>query len=274
MPELPEVELTRENLSIWTHEAHRGSLDIIDERVLVTGDASTLIAAFSGGGWQEPIRTGKFLLWPFSDGYALIVHLAMTGKWVRREKAERGKTTRAVITLDTGVILQFEDQRRFGKFWWGKRRSVENISGWNKLGPDVRNKQHSALRALTASASTSKRKIVSLLLDQSIVSGIGNIVANEALYLSGIHPLSHANTLSESQITLLFEGVIKTVETSLLRDRGSEILYQGEKGAENPFIIYGRENFSCGACTATIQRQKHAGRSIFVCPRCQSPPSS
>ena len=272
MPELPEVELTRENLIQWTHSDEVTECKVLDQSLVLTGDIDHLEKSFAERSLGTPLRKGKFIQWPLSDGKVLIFHMAMTGKWISRKDGKIPKGSRLLLKLASGNNLLFVDMRRFGKFWWGPQTSVEQNSGWSKLGPDAWTERKRASECLCTTAAQTQRKIGSLLLDQSILSGVGNILANEALFRSRIHPLSRSNLLTTVQLLLLFENILATIETSLTRDRGTEILYQGEKGAENPFLVYGKENLPCPVCGQNILRERLSGRSVFVCKRCQSSP--
>jgi len=268
MPELPEVELTRESLMRWTSGHGIASLEMNDSKLMEGLPLAELQRAFQQGEWGEVRRRGKLLVWDFTEGRALGIHLRMTGKFVLRESPENTRKTRSTIALPNGQRILFEDQRRFARWEWGSLPHVEAEMGWNRLGPDAWTAMPKAT-TLHEKSQRYTRNIRDILLDQQFISGVGNIIANESLFLSGIHPLTPGRALSPSRWDRLTKAIRQTLETSLARDRGQEILYQGEKDANNPFLVYGKSGKACPRCGTVITGGKKAGRSLFACLKCQ-----
>ena len=268
MPELPEVELTRENLMRWTSGHAIASLEVNDSNLIEGLPLAELQHAFERGEWRDIRRRGKLLIWDFAEGKALGIHLRMTGKFILRESPEKTRKSRSTIALPNGQCIVFEDQRRFARWEWGSLLHVETELGWNRLGPDAWSAMPPAT-ALHEKSQRTRRSIRDILLDQQFISGVGNIIANESLFLSGIHPLTPGKSLSRFRWEQLTKAIQETLETSLARDRGQEILYQGEKGANNPFLVYGKAGEPCPQCGTVITGGKKTGRSLFACLKCQ-----
>jgi formamidopyrimidine-DNA glycosylase len=203
-------------------------------------------------------RHGKRLLWRFGDG-ALLLHLGMTGKWTLGP----APFPRVHLTLDTGRVLTFNDPRLLGGVvptTW----SAGLVALSDGLGPDA---WEAALPALTG-----KRAVKVALMDQSVVAGIGNVQAMEALWRAHIHPATPCDALTESERARLPAAVHAQLEHGLaLLGEGDEIVYVEEDRSQNPFSIYRREGAPCPACGTPIGRFVQAGRGTWWCPRCQPP---
>ena len=264
MPELPEVECLRLQWKSWIQRPL--VLELADGSLLSSREEARLRHLLLNNLSSTIERRGKLLLTRFPSGEGWIQHLGMTGKWVNRQAPYAGKSRALLQGQDT--VLVFQDMRRFGKWWFGPVHEAQKLSGWNRLGPDALDETDLALKALIASR---KRRVPirNLLLEQSLVSGVGNIVATEALFEAGIHPAQRTNTLSEESFPNLIRCIQRVIHRSIERDRGREIAYQGERGAKNPFRVYGHETRSCDRCSTPISRIVLGGRSAFFCPMCQ-----
>lgn len=268
MPELPEVEMTRENLAVWMGTPRPVSLVIEDDALLHAEERSSIVTAFNHGQWRTLRRHGKLLLWEFSEGKTLAMHLRMTGKFVLRRKEDPEEKSRARIHLGDERYILFQDVRRFGKWWWGDTALVSKACGLDALGPDAWSHFPEA-QWLRSKAQETRKSLKALLLDQSFVAGVGNIVATEGCFEAKISPFLAAKELHEEEWKRVRDGIHKTIEKTLHRDRGAEIAYQGEKNAPNPFLIYGRSHSPCPECGTLISTDRIGGRSAFWCSTCQ-----
>ncbi|MEN9260221.1 MAG: DNA-formamidopyrimidine glycosylase [Thermostichus sp. HHBFW_bins_43] len=279
MPELPEVETVRQDLQRLT----LGSRVIAVEVLLPRTIAYPAVEAFGQGlvgsrftRWQ---RRGKYLLGSLDSGASLGVHLRMTGQLLWLEgSAPLSAYTRVRLGMEGGHDLRFVDQRTFGQMWWVPPGvpPEQVIPTLQTLGPEPFAEAFSD-EYLQAALQRSRRPIKSALLDQRLVAGVGNIYADEALFLSGLHPLTPAARLSEEAIARLREALVRVLQAGLeqrgttLRDyrdlRGLNGNYQGQAW------VYSREGDPCRVCGRPIQRLKLAGRSAHFCPHCQPEPS-
>jgi formamidopyrimidine-DNA glycosylase len=281
LPELPEVETVRRGLNKLTL-----SQPILGGEVLL---ARTLaypkdIAQFWQGitnmaiaQWQ---RRGKYLLAKLINDSAqpagwLGVHLRMTGQllWVEQD-APLQKHTRIRLLFAQNQELRFVDTRTFGKFWYVPPQIEPSsiITGLQKLGPEPFDPDFT-VQYFTQQLHNRRRLIKTLLLDQSVVAGIGNIYADEALFKSGIRPDRLAASLTTKQSQQLHQAIISVLQAAI--DKGgttfSDFLnllgVSGNYG--DSALVYGRHKEACRVCGTTIDKIKLAGRSSHFCPSCQ-----
>src|SRR5256885_12197444 len=281
MPELPEVEtvarglrqaiLGRRILSVTL-----GKTDFID-------DPAALEQHLPGRQIEAVERYGKFMLLRLSavneepraatNGDAapasLLVHLGMTGQIAPSPAGQPlEKHTHVCLLLDDGRELRYTDARRFGRIAYLTKTSLaEELAGFGADPLEV-SKEEFANRMCERRA-----RIKALLLDQSVLRGVGNIYADESLWRAKIHPARLASTLSKKQAITL-RRVLQDVLHKAIAARGSSISdfldADGEPGEyQRHHRAYGREGKRCYRCGATIRRIVVAGRSSYFCPRCQ-----
>jgi formamidopyrimidine-DNA glycosylase len=225
---------------------------------------------------SSKIKKDSSLTPSFKAGW-LGVHLRMTGQllWVDRHLPLQ-KHTRIRLFLDSDKELRFVDTRTFGKFWFvpPQRSPQEIITGLQLLGPEPFSSDFS-LSYFANKIGKSQRNIKTLLLDQSIVAGIGNIYADEALFKSGIRPDAIANHLDRKQIERLHLAIIEILQTAI--DKGGTTFsdFLSVTGVNGNYggvaWVYGRKDEPCRICGTSIERIKLGGRSSHFCPQCQLP---
>ena len=280
MPELPEVEVVRRGL-----EAHVAGKTITAVRVNhpravrrheagpADLTARLLNMRITGTG-----RRGKYLWLTLSDDSALVVHLGMSGQMLLGPVQNEGHLRIAAL-LDDGTALSFVDQRTFGGWML---TDVVTVDGTDVPAPvahiardplDPRFDREGVVEVLRRKHSEIKRQ----LLDQTVVSGIGNIYADEALWRVKINGTRLASSLSRKQLGELLEAATEVMTDSLGEGGTSfDSLYvnvNGESGYfERSLDAYGREGEPCRRCGAVMRREKFMNRSSFYCPRCQPKP--
>ncbi|WP_216894841.1 bifunctional DNA-formamidopyrimidine glycosylase/DNA-(apurinic or apyrimidinic site) lyase [Nocardia alni] len=283
MPELPEVEVVRRGLAEHVVGRTIESVTVKHPRSVrrhVPG-GDDLSAQLSGLRVESAQRRGKFLWLTFDDpGTSLVVHLGMSGQMlVQPGDAPLEKHAHIVATLDTGAQLRFVDQRTFGG--WALYPLVEvdgtevplAVAHIARDPLDPRFDADAVVRVLRAKQTDIKR----VLLDQTVVSGIGNIYADEALWRARIHGERLAAKLTRPALHGLLGGV-RTVMSEALSAGGTsfDALYvnvNGQSGYfERSLAAYGREDEPCRRCGAPIRREKFMNRSSYSCPRCQPRP--
>ncbi len=281
MPELPEVEFCRACLSRWTRGRRVVDVAVLDARSVSAGGGSSgedrpiggarrgrgpadatvaaraaIAAVVLAAPPEPPLRHGKRLLWPFGGG-ALLLHLGMTGKWTRTA----GRYDKARLDLDDGSALYFHDPRLLGLVA-PMTRAAGEVALHAGLGPDALDAPLPAL--------TGRRPVKVALLDQTLVAGIGNVQAMEALWRAGIHPATPCDALTSEEQGALASAVRETLlHTLASQGDGDTITYVEESLASNPFAIYRREGTPCPRCKTSLERLVQAGRSTYWCPRCQ-----
>jgi len=219
-------------------------------------------------------RLGKAILFRIDgargDERLLAVHLGMTGRLsVVPSGAESGRHLHARITFEDGSELRYHDARRFGYFHAGPPAQVIASLG---IAPDPFQTDAAALAARLAGRTA---PIKALLLDQRLVSGVGNIYADEALYLARMHPLTPGGRAARHSARLL--DAVRAVLARAIRAGGTTLRdYRRLDGSGGSFqrrlAAYGREGEACARCGAPIRRTVVAGRGTHFCPRCQRPP--
>jgi formamidopyrimidine-DNA glycosylase len=280
MPELPEVEVVRRGLAahitgktitavrlhhpraVRRHEAGAADLTarLLDNRITGTG------------------RRGKYLWLTLGDGSALVVHLGMSGQMLLGEVPNENHLRIATL-LDDGTALSFVDQRTFGGWMLADMVTVDGtdvplpVAHLARDPLDPKFDRDSVVRVLRRKHSEIKRQ----LLDQTVVSGIGNIYADEALWRARINGGRLASSLSAPKLRALLDAAAD-VMTDALGQGGTSFdsLYvnvNGESGYfDRSLDAYGREGEPCRRCGAMIRREKFMNRSSFYCPKCQPRP--
>jgi formamidopyrimidine-DNA glycosylase len=287
MPELPEVEVVRRGL-----HAHVVGKTIIAVRVhhpravrRHEAGPADLTARLLNARITGTDRRGKYL-WLLLDtepaGHesdtALVVHLGMSGQMLLGE-VPRADHVRISALLDDGTVLSFADQRTFGGWMLADLLEVDDsvvpqpVAHLARDPLDPRFDPGEVVKVLRRKHSEIKRQ----LLDQQVVSGIGNIYADEALWRAKLNGARIADTLSRKQLTAVLEAAADVMRDALAEGGTSfDSLYvnvNGESGYfDRSLDAYGREGQACRRCGAVIRREKFMNRSSFYCPRCQPRP--
>lgn len=282
MPELPEVETVCRGLNQLTlNRAIVGGEVLRDRTIAHPLSVGAFLEGLRGVVIQKWHRRGKYLLARLerhsqaSEGGWLGVHLRMTGQllWVGREEALH-KHARVRLFFEGDRELRFVDQRTFGQMWWvpPDTQLEDAIAGLQKLGPEPFSAEFS-VEYMAQWLQRRRRPIKTALLDQGLVAGLGNIYADETLFLSRVSPQALCADLSIKQIEGLHEAIGSVLQASIeaggttfsnfLNVRGVNGNYGGEAW------VYNRAGEPCRVCGTAIQRQKLAGRSTHFCPQCQ-----
>ena len=231
-------------------------------------------ASIAGSSFIDIGRQGKFIILELSNNWHIVAHLRMSGRFtVTSTQPDPSTHNRLYLKLSGNKYLNFIDIRRFGTFHLIKDQ--HSYPGLQRLGADALDPVWTGAR-LFAVLQRHKKAVYSCLLDQSIISGVGNIYANEALFRSRLHPLKPAHTITQSQTEKLLHGVVNILSTSLAF-KGTTLLdnsYKDTDGDPGKFRkllkVYGRENEPCSVCGNAIKRIRVGNRSVFFCLECQS----
>jgi formamidopyrimidine-DNA glycosylase len=275
MPELPEVEHAARILRAWL-----GGRTIVravagDTRIFRGGSPRDFERLLPGHRLERIDRRGKYLLLTFDGELGLLGHLGMTGKWVRRTpRASSGRRTvpkhsHARLVLDDGSALHYVDPRLFGQLSLVVGGAVSELPVIRALGPDALVDGVDAAR-LHAVLGRTARPIKVALLDQSVLAGIGNIYATEALFHAGIHPSRPSKSVTRDEANRLAVELRAVLELAIAGMVGEEIAYLSQgKGAENRFVIYDRAGSPCPRCGRALDKLTIGGRTSAFCPGCQ-----
>lgn len=273
MPELPEVEVVRRGLEHWTAGRTVVGVEVRHPRSVRRhpGSARDFESRLLDVHLTEVARRGKFLWWPIGDA-ALVGHLGMSGQF--RVDAVPGQHTR--IAFDIGLPLLFDDQRTFGGMW--VEPLVDGLPlSLRHIAPDPFSAQYDRARVVRT-IRRRRAPIKALLLDQAIVSGIGNIYADEALWAARVHWRTPGDALSARRVGMLLDAAAAVMQQAM--DAGGtsfDRLYVNVNGSSGYFqrelSAYGRAGLPCARCGAAMVREPFANRSSYRCPRCQRPPA-
>jgi formamidopyrimidine-DNA glycosylase len=272
MPELPEVETIRRDLEpllvgrkLTCVRIHAGA-----ERLAITHSPRELERELQGRTVEAVGRHGKYLLIRLDDGRTWVVHLRMTGSLVHADAdALPAPFERARVDLDHGMSIRFNDMRKFGTW----HLVVDPREAMPRIGPDALAEEFS-VRWLRERFKTRRQSSVkAALLDQAVCAGIGNIYADEALWIAKIDPRMPAAELRPRQVTALRAALLRTLNDSL-GNRGSSFSnYRDGLGGEGLHHIrvhvFRRDGQPCERCGQTIEKIRLAGRGTHFCPRCQ-----
>ena len=284
MPELPEVETVRRGLNrVSLHQPVRGGAVRLARTSAFPEAADDFLKGVKNTWLERWHRRGKYLMAELLSGSAsepvsagwLGVHLRMTGQllWVSQKEPVQTHC-RVRLFFDDERELRYVDQRTFGRLWWvPPGKAIESvITGLQRLGPEPFSDEFS-VAYLTSVLKGRKRPIKNALLDQKLIAGIGNIYADEALFMSGIRPRVVCDRLTKKKITRLHSAIREVLTTSIesggttfsdFRDvHGTNGNYGGVAGVDD------REGEPCRTCGSSIERIKLAGRSSHYCPSCQ-----
>ena len=272
MPELPEVENTRRYLvdAGLPGRTFTGA-DIGWAKTVKLPSVDAFVSGIKGGQVREVKRRGKYLLLPLSRGGSqaaptLIVHLGMAGGLrVQHASYPAHPMLRHTFSLDDGSELRFIDGRKFGKLWLaGDPEEVLPVLSPEPLGDEF------TLEGLVLSFKGRKAPIKALLLEQSIVAGMGNIYADESLFLAGIHPLRPASGLSTEDILRLKDSIALALtkavhEYEQSRNEG----WPDPPMALDAWSIPRKDGGTCPHCGGPISVIRVRGRGTCFCSRCQ-----
>ena len=273
MPELPEVETVRRSLepAIAGRRVERAEAGPAPLRL--GPDVETWRRLVVGRRLEHLGRRGKYLL-GWWGGAVGVLHLGMSGRLVVQPAEQpRPAHTHLVLGLEGGRELRFVDPRRFGMAVVVPAAELDTFAPLAVLGPDPL--EGDVTPVLVAAAARSRVAVRNLLLDQTVVAGLGNIYANEALFRAGIHPLRRACRVAARRVAALGRAVPEVLEDALVA--GGTTLADGgfvdSEGRNGYFAVdlavYGREGLPCRNCGAPVRRRSAQGRSVFFCSRCQ-----
>jgi formamidopyrimidine-DNA glycosylase len=267
MPELPEVETIKNELSPWVVGQSFTQVTIFDAKLVCGASAQEARRGLIGQKVESLGRRGKYLIFHLSNGKSLIIHLRMTGVLLLNPK-EVDCYARAVFHLSNGHRLVFSDRRRLGLMWLVN--DANTVVG--KLGPEPLDESFTP-GALGQRLSRRHIPVKAALLDQGIVAGIGNMYADEALFAARIHPLRKADALSPEEVQTL-HNCIRRVLGAAIGNKGASVdTYvrpEGELGtAHSDFKVAHRGGEPCPVCGSTIERVLVQNRGTYFCLRCQ-----
>lgn len=271
MPELPEVETVKNSILAQVKNKTIKKVEVNHPDVVKNANPQQFIEYLQGEILENMERRGKYMIFRLSHGKSMVMHLRMTGQCVYfPDKLPRVNHCHVVLTLDEGG-LYYRDVRRFGGFWIGEDVTALG-SGLEKLGPEPLGDDFNP-EYLKSIVKKKHSPIKSILLDQGVVAGIGNIYADEIVFAAGVNPLKPGSELSDEE-TAAIVAATKEILTFSIANRGTTFSdyrdgYGDKGGFQNYLKIFQRSNKPCVKCGTIIQKTKCAGRTTSYCPNCQ-----
>ena len=270
MPELPEVETIRKDLKNLI--LNLKVLDILtDSPKQIQPSLKEVKKVISGSKIKDIKRRSKVLQIFFSNGAIILIHLKLTGRLLVRNKRDKeDKWQHITLSLSDNKELRFADSRKFG--WWKLIKDKEELEKvLSDFGPEPLDDLD--FEKFKNILSSKKGAIKIVLMDQKVLSGVGNIYANDALFLAGIDPRRVTNKISLKEAKKLFSALEKVLKAGLKYRGASDQYYldaRGQKGSyQNHFLVYGKTGQKCLNCQNKIKRIVVGGRGTFYCPSCQ-----
>jgi formamidopyrimidine-DNA glycosylase len=276
MPELPEVETIRCELLPHIRGRRILRVTVLDTKTIGERAPAEFAAALEGRSIEDLERRGKYLVFRLSaEGGKrppyLIAHLKLTGALLYKPPVN-ARFKRVAFALDDGGEVVFTDLRRFGRMWLAD----DPADVMCPLGPEPFSPAFT-LAYFRKSLARRKAPVKSVLLDQKLVAGVGNMYADEALFASRIHPMVQASALTSSQSKRLFEAV-KNVLAAGIRCKGAStrdyVRPDGQPGdAHHEFKVAHRRGEDCLVCGNPLERMVVGQRGTYFCPHCQKGPA-
>ncbi len=272
MPELPEVETVRQTLRPILQGRTITAIDIHWPKI-VHMDQVLFCHLLIGARFHDVERFGKYLFFVFDDEQILVSHLRMEGKFYYQAEAEpMDKHVHVVFTLDNGMQLRYHDVRKFGTMELTNRHSLWQLPSLRKLGCEPFQEQATATYLFEKFQRT-QRPIKSVLLDQHVLVGLGNIYVDEVLFRAKIHPLTPAKKLTKSQAEKILDASVAVLEKAIALGGTTIRTYQSTLGVDgrfqNELQVHTKLGEPCPVCGTPIEKMKVGGRGTYYCPVCQ-----
>ncbi|MBR4262219.1 MAG: DNA-formamidopyrimidine glycosylase [Bacilli bacterium] len=272
MPELPEVETVKETLKKKVIGKTIKNVIVRHNNIIASPDVSTFKEKLIGQKIIDLSRRGKWIIFHLTD-YYLLSHLRMEGKYFLKDIGDEvTKHQHVIFEFTDNTSLRYQDVRKFGKMYLVDKDKLLDCEPIKELGlePWDNNLNVSYLKEKYKNL---KHPIKTTLLDQSIITGIGNIYADEILFLSNINPHKLPGSLSDKDLSNIIKNTKSVLEKAIKKGGTTIRSYTSDEGItgmfQNDLYVHQREKESCRICGSTIIKEKIGGRGTYYCPKCQ-----
>jgi|SRR5690625_1036245 len=272
MPELPEVETIRQTLKQLVINKTISYVEVYWPNIIKHPDVETFKQLLENQAITDIKRRGKFLLFILND-YVLVSHLRMEGKYyIQQQDDSLNKHTHVIFTFTNGEQLRYNDVRKFGTMHVFKKGEETTNKPLNQLGPEPFDEQFT-FNYFAQRLKRTRRNIKSILLDQTVVTGLGNIYVDETLFKAQVHPAKKGHSLTNEEINAI-QTYMKETLNDAIKQGGTTIRSyvdgQGEMGMfQQDLYVYGKEGEACHYCGGEIVKLRISGRGTHVCRTCQ-----
>ena len=273
MPELPEIEQIKRTLADKVEGVRIEQVKVLLDRIIrAPQDSQVFARLLTGKTIKQLERRGKYLLVRLSDHWTMVVHLRMTGQLLFVEPSVEVRFARIIFSLSNGYCLCYADNRTLGTIYLLPDQELHTIGGLAGLGPEPFAAELTS-QSLMDRAKGRRIAIKSMLLDQRVIAGIGNIYADESLFAAMIHPQRPAGTLTLNEWEKLLLAVREVLSQAIANHGTTFRNYRdgnGEMGANQFYLrAYGKNGQPCARCGAAMVRITVGGRGTCFCPQCQ-----
>ncbi|ATZ16453.1 DNA-(apurinic or apyrimidinic site) lyase [Entomoplasma freundtii] len=277
MPELPEVVTVTNILNEELIGLKIEYCEVFWPKLLTHQTADELSKRVKNQTIQRVFNKGKFIIFELTKD-VLISHLRMEGRWAF-ERKENHSYSETILEAEFGFsnaedkVLRYYDFRRFGTLEIANKETYLKSNSLAKVGPEA-NEPHLKPNWLKERLAKTRRPIKVVLLDQTIISGIGNIYDNEILFAAQINPYTPANKLTYEQVELILVHARLILNKAIIKKGTTIHTFESRKGQtgqyQNYLKVHGKNNQPCPQCQTTIIKEAIGGRGTYYCPKCQS----
>ena len=272
MPELPEVETVRRTLKKEIIGKTIKRANIYYDKLIEYPTVAEFKTKIKNQTIRDMKRKGKWLIFELDD-YYMLSHLRMEGKYFIKNDEEHIRHEHVIFYLDDGTTLRYNDTRKFGKMHLIDKDKLYTSRPLNELGLEPWDKGLN-IKYLKNKYASKRLPIKSVLLDQSIITGIGNIYADEILFLSHINPLKKCCELDDKDLNNIIKHTKEVLLKAIAKGGTTIRSYESSKGVHGRFqqdlLVHNHEGDKCLKCGEDIVKIKVNGRGTYYCPGCQN----
>ena len=272
MPEKPEVITVARKLETKLLNRKIINVEVLYKRIIETPSVEEFVKKIVGQTIHSITTRGKWIVFELDADY-MLAHLRMEGKFFFRKKGDTiNKHEHVIFRMDNDEEFRFSDPRKFARLLLIKKENLYSSKPYNELGYEPWDKLLTSTY-LKEKLSSKRLPMKSILLDQSIIAGIGNIYADEILFLSNINPNTRPSMLNDKDFNNIIINTIKVLDKAVLEGGTTIRSYTSEEGVtgrfQNSLNVHAKKDEACPICKTPIIKIRVGGRGTYYCPKCQ-----